>query len=98
MIKNKKADAPVTILVLGVVVICILAIVSFYFSYQNVKKGFRSLDVVEEAVLVKEKLGFYQNLGLSKEESEKLIDIRSDILGSYVYTERSPIYVKYYIP
>jgi hypothetical protein len=46
---NKRGDLPVTILVIGVLVVCILALVSFSHSSSRVGKLFKSIDIMEEA-------------------------------------------------
>ncbi|GBE19807.1 hypothetical protein BMS3Abin17_00536 [archaeon BMS3Abin17] len=45
---NRKGDIPVTILVLGVVAICILAILSFYSSKIKIEDSFESVGKIEE--------------------------------------------------
>ena len=52
-IRNKRGDIPVTILVLGVVAICILAILSFFASSFEMKKNF-DIQLVKEAKLARE--------------------------------------------
>jgi hypothetical protein len=46
---NKKGDVPVTILVLGVFVICGIAIGSFVYSSFLMGKSFEGLDIMENA-------------------------------------------------
>ncbi len=45
---NKRGDIPVTILVIGVVLICCLAIFSFFSSTAKIRKSFVGLGVMEE--------------------------------------------------
>ena len=47
--KNRRGDVPVTILVLGVFVVCTLALVSFINSDRNSEKSFIGIKVMEEA-------------------------------------------------
>ena len=47
--KNKRGDIPITILVIGVLVVCTLAILSFIKSDIEVKKSFSGVDVLEKA-------------------------------------------------
>ena len=67
---NKRGDIPVTILVMGVVAICILTIVSFYISDRAAKKGF-DIELVEKAAIMGEKISFYkESLGFSEAQVE----------------------------
>ena len=47
--KNKRGDVPVTILVIGVFVVCTLAIFSFIHSSLVVNKSFVGIDLMEKA-------------------------------------------------
>jgi hypothetical protein len=46
---NKRGDLPVTILVIGVLVVCTIALVSFLHSSSKVGKLFQGIDTMEEA-------------------------------------------------
>ncbi len=48
-IRNCKGDVPVTILVLGVFVVCTLALLSFINSDRNSEKSFVGVKIMEEA-------------------------------------------------
>lgn len=78
MMKNKKADIPVTILVIGVIAICVLAILSFFVSNNSVSNSFSAVDTVEAASLIKEKISFYKNLGYGEEEIKNLSNLQED--------------------
>ncbi len=45
---NKKGDIPVTILVIGVVGVCFLAIFSFIYTLNQVRDSFYELELIEE--------------------------------------------------
>ena len=47
--KNKRGDIPVTILVIGVFVVCTLAILSFINSNLSISKTFVGTDLMEKA-------------------------------------------------
>ena len=47
--KNRRGDVPVTILVLGVFVVCTLALVSFINSDRNSERSFIGIKIMEEA-------------------------------------------------
>ena len=100
LIKNKKADIPVTILVIGVFAICTLAILSFKFMDIKTTKGFyESVEGVEEMNSQIQKYYFYKNLGIENSEIEKLLDIKE----GYIEVEKKIdddfiIKIKYPVP
>jgi len=103
--KNKKGDIPVTILVIGVFVICGLAILSFYISDRGVRSGFDSLETIQEITIEAEKISFYEKVGLSQEEIKDIIEIEGIIKieedeqgRKYLYIEQNKISVRYNLP
>ncbi|MDP2673181.1 MAG: hypothetical protein Q8O84_05195 [Nanoarchaeota archaeon] len=59
---NKRGDIPVTILVLGVLAVCSLAIFSFYISGKNSKGEFVNIKIIEKVGYFSEEIKFYNNL------------------------------------
>jgi|TARA_B100002003_G_scaffold153457_1_gene142242 polynucleotide 5'-kinase involved in rRNA processing len=68
MIKNKKADIPVTILVIGVFAICSMAIFSFIYSTNNIQKDFVGVGLIETINSIEEEIKFYESIGKSPNE------------------------------
>lgn len=96
--KNKRGDVPIVVLVIGVVAICILAIVSFYISDRNAKKSF-DIEIVERAAIMGEKVQFYQeSLGFSEDETNTIFGVRQDGLGKHIILEQEGVRVRYNIP
>lgn len=99
IINNKRGDIPITILVMGVIVICMLAIVSFYISDIKVKNSFASVGIIGQAALLKEKAGFYENVGLNRNTIDSLVGIKTETLAgkqiSYIELEQGKISVRY---
>jgi len=95
MIKNKKADIPVTILVIGVFAICSLAIFSFMNSNILGKKDSLGIGLFEEIHSDVEKFYFYLSVGDSKEAAAEKIN--ASINKSQLIIERSNeiILIKY---
>jgi len=85
IIKNKRGDIPITILVIGIVAICIMAIFSFYFSDRNVKKDLNNIGIIETAAAIKEKISFYRNLGFSEEEITEEFGIKPESFGGFSF-------------
>jgi hypothetical protein len=46
---NKRGDLPVTILAIGVFVVCTLALLSFMYSSYKLNKSFSGVKLIEEA-------------------------------------------------
>jgi hypothetical protein len=69
-IKNKKADVPITILVIMIVAICILTILSFLTSRARVQSSPLGIELIEEINSDVEKFYFYLNLNAEFSEDE----------------------------
>ena len=74
LIKSKKADIPVTILVIGVFIICGLTIFSFIVSTSLSKKHGLGNGLFEEIHSDIERFYFYLNTGDSKEIAAEKIN------------------------
>lgn len=75
MIKNNKADIPITILVLGVLAISALAIISFVVSNNNISGRGLGTEVFEDIYSQVEEFYLYLNMGITPEEAaEKISD------------------------
>ena len=81
---NKKGNIPIVILVIGVFLVCMIAVLSFSISSIFVRDSFSSIDTVVQASLVKEKISFYENLGYSKEEIKAFLNLQEDERGNLV--------------
>lgn len=108
-INNKKGDIPIVVLVIGVVVICILTIVSFSFVVFTLNNSFYGINLMEEMNLIIEEYAFYKNLGMSHIEISKMLEQKVNDYGSnYIYLEEMGAFfgdldeimfsVKYYLP
>ncbi len=97
LLKNKRGDIPITILVVGILAICIMALFSFYFSDKIMKKGFNDISLVDEISLLKEKILVYRELGFSDEKIYEILDVKKDDTGNYLFLNRNSLLVKYYI-
>ena len=88
-IKNKRADIPVMILVLGVVAVCGLAILSFTFSIDPVK-NYLGVGLIEEMNVMMEKYYFYSGLsGFGEERAESILGVKKDKEGKrFLYLEK----------
>jgi hypothetical protein len=90
LIKNKRGDLPITILVIGIIAICIFTILSFSFSIYKSNKSFfgpgliETICSVEEELLFKQENGFSGFSEFSKEGVKVIVDLdKSIIKGNY---------------
>lgn len=110
--KNKKADIPVMILVMGVFAICILAILSFNFSPKGNTSLFVGPYLLEDVSSIAEQINFYESEGINFEylmnksiaDSGADLEIKKDLDGRYILKESfrnadGPVFsVEYKIP
>jgi len=99
--KNKRADIPVTILVLGVLAICGLAILSFIVSEKLNKTDELGTEVFERLHSDVEKFEFYKNAGISPAEAASNLGFNTDTNGKLIienYNLGEPIVIKKYSP
>jgi hypothetical protein len=98
--KNKRADIPVTILVIGIFAVCTLAIFSFYYSASIVSNKMNSVVVVETALVVEEQIRFYESVGKSSDWiRDEISEIEDIVNGKYIVEiEDSNVKVVYEIP
>ena len=75
LMKSKRGEVPVVILVIGVVAICIFALLSFAFSFNISNKDFISINSLENVSAIEEQVQFYKNLGLNP---ENYLDVKYD--------------------
>ena len=94
--KNKRGDIPITFLVIGIVSICILAIVSFNLASLKVSKI--DLTPIKQAKLIGEKAEFYKNLGLAESEIDSLLNIKTDSQGRYISLSSDTVSIRYNLP
>ena len=73
--KNKKASISIKILVIGVLLICGLALLSFSFSINGVNE-LSAVSVLEKIKIQKDKIEFYNNLDVDFPEGE--FDVRTE--------------------
>lgn len=79
--KNNRGDIPITILVIGIVAVCGLAIFSFYAAGERFKGSFASVQVIEKANSFSEEMQFYKNM--NKAPSSEMTIFKKDwVMGS----------------
>ena len=98
---DKRGDIPITILVIGVLAICALALFSFYFSDRNVKDDFGSVEAIENILIKKEKISLYnESLEFTQEEMKKIFNIKDDEKtgAKYIIFEKDGLSVRFNLP
>jgi len=99
--KNKKGDIPVTILVIGVFLICTFAILSFKFvSIKSTNGLSESIEAMEDMNSEIQKYYFYLETGLDEQETKRLLGIgeRNYLEITKKIKEEEIIRVRYLLP
>jgi len=82
--KNKKGDVPVTILVIGVFVVCSLALLTFLNSNIQTRKSFVGVDLMENINLQIEENNFlgknFEELFLEKKVKKGIWFFQREVL------------------
>lgn len=91
--RNKKGDIPIAILVVGVILICALAILSFLSSSFKLEKSFADVTIMEDLNVKIEEYTFYKNQGVSNEEIKNALNI----FEGYLRMEKGGTYIIYYL-
>ena len=86
---NKKGDIPVTILVIGVFVICALALLSFVKFNLDSDKDFVGIGLIETVLAVEEEVGFDEATSGFNREGVKISIDEGIITGTYTVKESS---------
>lgn len=96
MIKNKRANIPVTILVLGVLVVCGLAIFSFVLGNNQIKGDISDISIIENVKLDVEKFGFYMDkTGFESERIKTFLFVEETEYGESIIKEKGNLKVIY---
>jgi len=101
LLKNKRGDIPITIFVIGVLAVCILAILSFYLLDRNIKDDFSSVSVIEKVLITKEKISFYnESLEFTQEQMKEIFGIKDDLdfQVKYITAREGSLLVRYNLP
>lgn len=90
ILKNKKGDVPVTILVMMVVAICILTVLSFTYFRLSSKNTFLGVGLVETVKSIAIENSFYEKSGFTATERDlfekrnvKVIRMGNTLTGTY---------------
>ena len=93
--KNKRGDIPVTILVIGVIAICGLALLSFFSSSFKLEQSFTNVPVMEELNVKIAEYNFYKAKGVSESQINEILNIKED---TYLLIEQNKVSVRYNLP
>jgi len=96
LIKNKRGDIPITILVIGVIAICVLTIFSFYNGVKKQKESFVGAGLIETIYSIQEEIEFGKGENLNPfEKDEVKIYFGNEINAEYVVKGETLISIKY---
>lgn len=85
MIKNKRSSVPVTILVVGVFVLCAFALYTFFVSEFKFSNSFVIIDFVRQANFQTDEFIYYLNSNVNEDLALKYFPSLSKIEGGYSY-------------
>ena len=74
---NKKGDLPVTLLVIGVVLICSLALFSFFYSSFYVGQSLVGISQLEELNFKIDQYFFYREIGVEENKINSVLGIKN---------------------
>lgn len=95
--KSKRGDIPITILAIGVVLVCILTIASFFLVAANFGSKFDT-QTVKDAKLLAERHDFYINAGLPQVQADQMTGVKTDSTGRYMIVDRGFLSARYDLP
>lgn len=106
--QNKRGDVPITILVIGIVAICIFAILSFVSSSRKIQENFVGIGLIESIISIEEEIRFDETKQLGKfsepvifelgkpfQKYVKIIVDENQIKGNYTTWEKGLLKKKY---
>lgn len=75
LVKNRRGDVPITILVIGVFAVCTMALLSFSLSVGKLNKSFSNLETLEKAnIQIEQNPGVYYYDEIVKDEFSLNLD------------------------
>ena len=74
--RNKRGDLPVTILVIGVILVSALALFSFLTSSFSSGQSFKGISLMEELNAKIDAYYFYRNSGVSEDRINEILGIK----------------------
>ena len=83
IIKNKKGDLPVTLLVIGIFALCGFALLTFFISDFKVSNGFVGASVTARTTSTADEYLFYKNAGMSDVTLKKIFNITTEYGKDY---------------
>ena len=96
--KNRRGDVPITILVIGVVMVCALALISFFSSSFKLEQSFTGVSVIDDFKVKIDEYNFYKSKNISEVKIDVALDIKENARGRYFQIERNKILVRYNLP
>lgn len=90
--KNKKANIPIVIFVIGILLTCSITLASFTLLKGNQKKEVLAIGV-EDMNSIIEKFYFYKKIGKTNQEAIELINLSDKDFPRKIYLEKENILV-----
>jgi len=88
MMKNKKANLPVTVLVIGIFALCGFALLTFFLSDFKISNSFVGIDVVSKLNSLGDEYLFLKNAGVDEAKLATMFDVKEEYGRKYFYEEK----------
>lgn len=75
VLKNKRGDVPITVLVIGVFSVCALALFTFFLYDYNVGNSFVGIKAMQEELAGIDEYMFYKNSGMSQADLDSIFNV-----------------------
>ena len=82
--KNKKANLPVTILVIGIFALCGFALLTFFLSDFKIGNSFVGIDVVSKLNSLGDEYLFLKNAGVDEATLATMFDVKEEYGRKYL--------------
>ncbi|PJE81659.1 hypothetical protein COU58_01820 [Candidatus Pacearchaeota archaeon CG10_big_fil_rev_8_21_14_0_10_32_42] len=88
LLKFKKGNLPVTILVIGIFALCGFALLTFFMSDFKLSNSFVGVDVVKKIISNSDEYLFYKNNGVPDEDLDEFFNITEEYGRKYFHEEK----------
>lgn len=89
IIKNKRGDMPIMILVVGVFGVCALAMLTFFISDFNIGNSFVGVGIMQQLNSNVDEYLFYKNVGVPQDSLNMMFNYIEEDSVKYFYEEKT---------
>lgn len=97
-LKNKKGDVTVTILVIGIIAVCFMALISFYLAELNTDKNFEGIGKIAKASSNMENYLYFGKSVINTRTNGDSEHIYEEKIDKGFFSSKKVFEVRYYLP